>query len=371
MVQPLVLLLSVMWPLGGIPEESATAFRVVATETVKLSECGAILAEDFEGPRLDLSRWRVWQQDADRTSVRQEDGRLVLEGQDLLGHNGLWGLITAKYKDVVLVSEMDIRSQGPAPHRLALHLCGGDDARSPDHWAEINMVDLGKQARFSAMAALPVGFARHERHFLNLPHPVDRGFLCRLSLNGTTNRVALEVKAQGAWQAVCPPIELPLRTIHTEIKLHGNHGWPRSEQAAGSRSRAWFDNVRIYPRPESHHVGVRLVRPDGGPIWFRENDGWPPKIVDAAGATRSIEDLEVQLWTGDGKTLVAAVRSANMGFYLLPLQDAPWDVYPVAAELRVVLDGQPLGPPLRVKSEAVRGLYPDDVYEIVFAQLDE
>ena len=36
-----------------------------------------------------------------------------------------------------------------------------------------------------------------------------------------------------------------------------------------------------------------------------------------------------------------------MGFYLLPLKDASWDVYPVAAEVRVMLDGRPLGEPLR------------------------
>jgi len=71
-----------------------------------------------------------------------------------IGHNGLWGLTTAKYKDVVLVGEMDIRSQGSSPHRLALHLCGGDGVRSPDHWVEIDMVDLGDKARFSPMAAL-------------------------------------------------------------------------------------------------------------------------------------------------------------------------------------------------------------------------
>lgn len=368
MIPRLLLALAAEWALGGFAAEPPRAdppFRVAAVEVVKLVESGAILAEDFDGPRLDRSRWRVWQQNADRTSVRLEHGRLVLEGQDLLGHNGLWGLVAAKYKDVVLVGEMDIRSHGPAPHRLALHLCGGDDARSPDHWAEINLVDLGEKARFSAMAALPVGFARHEDKFLELPHPAEQGFLCRLSLHGTTNLVELEVQAGDAWQAVCPPIELPLRTVHTEIKLHGNHGWPGPDQAAGSSSRAWFDNVRIYPRPESHHVGVRLVRPDGGPIWFREDDGWPPKITDAAGKIRSIEDLEVQLWTEGGKTQVASVRSANMGFYLLPLKDAPWDVYPVAAEIRVVLDGQPLGPPLRIESQGVRGLYPDDVYNVV------
>jgi hypothetical protein len=126
--------------------------------------------------------------------------------------------------------------------------------------------------------------------------------------------------------------------------------------------------VRIYPRPESHHVGIRLVRANGREIWFREDDGWPPKIIDAAGTTRSIEDLEVQLWTEGGKMQVASVRSANMGFYLLPLKDAPWDVYPVAAEIRVVLDGKPLGPPQRIECQGVHGLYPDDVYNVVIAE---
>ncbi len=155
--------------------------------------------------------------------------------------------------------------------------------------------------------------------------------------------------------------------------------WPpyrhcRSLRRGGSvatESHAWFDNVRVYPRPESHHVGVRLVRANGGAIWYRENDGWPPKIIDKEGKARSIEDLEAQLGTRDGKTQVAALRSANMGFYLLPLKNAPWDVYPVAAELRVLLDGQALGSPPSIESRGVRGLCPDDVYEIVIPEPDK
>jgi hypothetical protein len=350
------------------PQRPDPPFRVAAVETVTLVESGAIVAEDFAGPRLDLTRWRVWQQNPDQTTVRQERGQLALTGRGSVGHNGLFGLTTAKYKDVVLVGEMDIRSQGPAPHRLALHLCGGDGNRSPDHWVEIDMVDLGDMARFSPMAALPIGLDRQQGKFLDLPHSAGRGFLCRLSLNGDTNLVELSVKTDAGWRAICPPVALPLRTIHTEVKLHGSEAAPPGAATVVTESQAWFDNVRIYPRPECHHVGIRLVRANGREIWFRENDGWPPKIVDAAGKTRSIEDLEVQLWTADGKTQVAAVRSANMGFYLLPLKDAPWDVYPVAAEVRVVLDGQPLGPPLRIECQGVQGLYPDDVYNVVLAE---
>jgi hypothetical protein len=348
--------------------EDEKPFPSTAVESVRLVESGAILAEDFDNPRLDLSRWRVWQENPDQTSVRQERGRLTLAAQGRIGHNGLWGLTTAKYKDVVLVGEMDIRSEGPAPHRLALHLCGGDGARSPDHWVEIDMVDLGQTARFSSMAALPIGLDRQQDKSLELPHPSGQGFLCRLSLNGQTNLVDLSIKTEKGWLEICPPVPLPLRTIHTEVKMHGNAAAPSAPVEPLTKSQAWFDIVRIYSRPENHHVGIRLVRADGRQIWFREGDGWPPKIIDGQGKARSIEDLEVQLWTADGKTQVAASRSDNMGFYLLPLKNAPWDVYPIAAELRVLLDGRILGKPLRIECQGVHGLYPDDVYDIIFAE---
>lgn len=76
------------------------------------------------------------------------------------------------------------------------------------------------------------------------------------------------------------------------------------------------------------------------------------------------EDIEVQLCTTDTKP-VASVRSSNMGFYLLPLRDAPWDVYPVAAEVRVMLDGKVLGKPLQIECSGMNGLYPDDVYDVM------
>ena len=54
-----------------------------------------------------------------------------------------------------------------------------------------------------------------------------------------------------------------------------------------------------------------------------------------------------------------------MGFYLLPLMDASWDVYPVAAEVRVLLGGKPMGKPLQIECSGMKGLYPDDVYEVM------
>ena len=72
----------------------------------------------------------------------------------------------------------------------------------------------------------------------------------------------------------------------------------------------------------------------------------------------------MQLCTADGKP-VASLRSSNMGFYLLLLRDAPWDVYPVAAEVRVLLDGKVLGKPLQIECSGLNGLYPDDVYNMM------
>ncbi|MHB8954951.1 MAG: hypothetical protein ACYC4U_18415 [Pirellulaceae bacterium] len=54
----------------------------------------------------------MWHENSERTTVVQETGRLNLTARGPIGHNGLWGLTTAKYKDAVLVGEMDIRSQG-------------------------------------------------------------------------------------------------------------------------------------------------------------------------------------------------------------------------------------------------------------------
>ena len=219
----IIAVLRSLFPTDSEPQPAEVPPITTAT-SIRLIERGAILAEDFDANDLDRAKWRVWQENADRTTVVQETGRLNLTAHGPLGHNGLWGLTTAKYKDVVLVSEMDIRSQGSSPHRLALHLCGGDGVRSPDHWVEIDMVDLGDKVRFSPMAALPLGLDRHQDQSLELPHPPEKNFLCRLTLNGDTNLTELSVKTAEGWQRICDPIELPLRTIHTEVKLHGSQG---------------------------------------------------------------------------------------------------------------------------------------------------
>jgi len=352
-------------PLGGAAAEPPPQ-PVTAAVGIRLAERGALLIEDFDAPEMNSKIWRRAQRDADRTTFGQRGGRLELTARGSIGMNGYWGLGGVKAKDVVLVGEMDIRSTGSQPHRLALHLCGGDGKRSPDHWAEVIMVDLGDMVRFSVGAALPEGFARRENQSLELPHPPGQGFLCRIDLNGETNLAELWVKAADGWKRISEPIHLPLRTVHAEAKFNGNHATKSPASPGETTSRAWFDNVRIYPRPQSHYVGINLLRENGGEIWVREGGrGWPPLITDAAGKKRKISELTVELRTEDGAQLVASSQSQNFGFHLLPLKDAPWDVYPAAAQIVVLLDGKPLGRPQRIERHGCHGLYPDDVYEIV------
>ena len=337
---------------------------VTAAVAIRLAERGALLVEDFDAPEMNSKIWRRAHRNPDLTTFSQQGGRLELTARGPVGMNGYLGLGGVKAKDVVLVGEMDIRSTGSSPHRLALHLCGGDGKRSPDHWVEVVMVDLGEKARFSVGAALPEGFDRRQNQSLELPHPSGQGFLCRIELNGATGLAELSVKAADGWRKISDPIELPLRTVHAEAKFNGNYR-TNPAPAAETTSRAWFDNLRIYPRPQSHHVGINLLRKDGSEIWVREGGSWPPMITDAAGRKRKISELTIELRTDDGAELVAKSQSSNFGFHLLPLKDAPWDVYPVAAQVVVLLDGKPLGKPQRIARHGCEGLYPDDVYEVV------
>lgn len=324
---------------------------------------GVLLAEHFPSPEVDTERWRVWHSDPDAVSFACEDGRFVIRGKGPLGHNGLWSLKAARMKDVALVGRMDITSSRPETHDMLLHLCGGDSPRSPDHWVELSMRDLGDgTARFGVMAALPKGHHDREARTIDLPRGEADGFLARVSLNGATNLCTAEVRdAEGVWHTLTETTCLLLRTTHCEVKMRQRYPGPEpADESAG-----WFDDVRIYPRPESHPVMVRLRRPDGSHIFSRGESGheWPPQIIIADQPPRSLEDLVVELSTADGETFVCAVQSSNLGDYMLPLGEAPWDVYPVSATIRLRLGDRDLGA-VTVPLDGLSGLYPDAVIDL-------
>ena len=356
---------------ADVEGDSRKAIAVIkegAPVQISRVESGAMLVEDFEAEKIDLKRWRIWQMNPDKTSLTVKDGRFVVDAKGSVGHNGLWSLQASKYKDVTLVARFDIHSDGPDSHELLLHLCGGDMPRSPDHWVEIAYRDLNiKQARFSTYAATGRGDFDQWDRFIELKRPgggqQDRdtaGFLARVSLNGATNRCVADVRdSAGKWRPLVDPVPLHLRTTHCELKIRGG--------SAASNSHGWFDDVRMYPRAESHAILVHLQMEGGTPIYHRGESGneWPPTIRIAGQPERKLEDLSVELWTADGLTKVAAVQSSNLGDYMLPLTKAPWDVYPVAAVIRISIDGRILGE-ANIKQQGLEGLYPDDVYSVRF-----
>ena len=180
------LLFASAWTHTCAAEAPQKALPVTAAVALKLVESGALLTEDFEAPEMNAKLWWRRHSNPDRTTFHQQGGRLDLAASGIVHMNGFWGMGGVKHKDLVLVGEMDVRSSGSPPHRLALHLCGGDGVRSPDHWVEILMVDLGATARFLVGASLLVGVKSPRSFSLELPHPPGRGFLGRIELNGST-----------------------------------------------------------------------------------------------------------------------------------------------------------------------------------------
>lgn len=332
---------------------------------VQLRECGAHLMEDFEAGEIDEEQWRIWISDEGKVDLYIRDGRFFVEGHGPLGHNGLWQLNPAKYKDVVLVGRMDIRSDGPQPHQCILHLCGGDMPTSPDHWVEILMEDHGEEVKFRVGLALPhaQGVPNDPRNQLVLGRRGDEGFLAKLELDAGTNLCSTAVKDGDMWRELMEPVEMLLRTTHCEVKIRRHGSRPASGEE--TRSVAWFDDVRIYPRPATHPVLLRIVKRDGSRPWARPGGRWPPTIQMAGQPERSVQDLVVELWTADGNTLVSRAQSPHMGHYMLPLKDAPWDIYPVAAKIRLLLDGEVLGEEVQVVVQGLEGLYPDDVWDLI------
>jgi hypothetical protein len=268
--------------LAGIAAPGASAAEPPRIETgvrsITLRERGALLVETFD-TELSRDRWRIWHSNPNAVDFAVKDGRYEIRARGRIGHNGLWSLNAAQRRDVVLVGRMDARSEGGDPHELLLHLCGGDGARSPDHWAEVALRDVGPdRADFTVLAAVPGGtfIPPAERVTVTRPKEHD-GFLARITLEGGRNLCTLEVReSSGRWRSLAEPFPLHLRTVHCEVKARSVYG--ANDEATSTV--AWFDDVRLYPRPASHPVMIRLVTADGGRVFSRgrSGEGWPPMI---------------------------------------------------------------------------------------------
>ncbi len=329
----------------------------------KLRERGAHLMEDFQLDKVDTKRWRIWHSNPERVTMAVTNGRLAIQGRNEIGHNGLWQLGARRYKDVSLVARFDIRSTVPRTHDLCLHLCGGDMPWSPDHWVEMAVQDLGDGTVLfrPAVAAQQDEFQQSQKSLV-LPRGDDDGFLGRVSLDGSANLCSLEVRdSDGKWHPIIDPTLLLLRTTHCEIKMRGEG---LGQRDADFSSEGWFDDVRIYPRAASHPILVNLIDRQGRPIYRRLGESWPPRVHVEGFDPSPLADLVVELWTADGQQRVARIQSNNFGYFMLPVVHESWDVFPVAAKIRLSYRDKSLGE-VAIECTQLDGLYPDDVYDLI------
>ena len=333
--------------------------RHQTTAGLERISCGAAIRDDFEAPRIDLKLWRPWISDPNGFTHEQSGGRYRMKVMGRAGYNGLVSLTDMASRDVVAICRTGIESTKGAQHSSLVHLCGSGPW-SPDHWIEVQLRDAdGKTARATSVVAVPPAQRQGYRGSYLLPHPARDGYLVKVECDGATNRCAGHVKVVEEWWQIGEAFEVPARRTRLELKTAG----PERE---GRQSALWFDDCRVYPRPESHYVSVTLERADGRGPGARSREGGGQICFDPANRPIADCDLTVRLFAADGGALVAETETGTaFGYAMLGLRAAPWDTYPAAALIRVFANGQQVGPDHPIEMKGVEGLYPDDVYRLV------
>lgn len=329
------------------------------TTDLERISCGAGIRDAFETPAIDPKLWRQWVSDPNGFTHEQSGGRYRMSVIGPAGYNGLVSLTDMGSRDVVAVCRTGIESPQGAQHSSLMHLCGSGPW-SPDHWIEVQLRDAdGKAARATSVVAVPPAQRQSYRGTYLLPHPARDGYLVKVECDGATNRCAGHVKVDEEWWQIGEAFEVAARRTRLELKTAG----PERE---GRRSVLWFDDCRVYPRPESHYVSVALLRADGRGPGARSREGGSQICFDAANRPIADCDLTVRLFAAGGNALVAETQTGTaFGYAMLALRAAPWDTYPVAAVIRVLANGQQVGPDHLIEMKDVEGLYPDDVYKLV------
>ncbi len=358
---PFTALLNLRDAEGGSLFEGTYGFgypRYRTSSNLELADRRFVVRDDFEGDRIDETRWRIWLTDPGSARVEQKGGRLWVHTEGTVGYNGVVSRAELDTRDLEVVCRAGIQSPGAADHHAIIHLCGCSQW-SPDHWLEIKLLSRGENVtRAAAVPSIPVDLAHGDRAALDLIHDAGEGHLFKISSDGFTNMTRAFVRLDGAWQPLGGPFEVPARTTRLELKAEG---WRKSDRP----SSAWFDDCRLYPRPESSYVVVSFHRADGRRPAVGIAGTWPPVAFDAGNRPFTGRDVTVRLLAADGESLVAEARAGDaMEFGLLKLREAPWDAYPVEAILQIFVKGTQLGPDHVIRGEGVDGLYPDDVYSL-------
>lgn len=352
----LALAMAASIPASGAREGRPDAITVSEMERL---HSGALIKDGFDGSAIDEGRWRIWRSDPDRVRMEVSSGRLVIQADGPVGYNGLVSHASLPTRDVEMVCVAGVASSEPAQHPALVHLCGNGDM-SPDNWFEVRLQDGGGKdtlvaTRVSAPARwLPEAFRR-----VRLSASPGDGLLVKIISDPAARLVRGMVLVGDRWTQVGQALEVPAREARMEIKTEGF----RKELG---KTRIWFDDCRLYPRPQTHYVTVRLQGPEGAALGVPvDKEGWPLVLRDSSGNEFTAGEIALELYTGDGKTLVDRTHPGDdLRYAVFTLEDAPWETFPVDAVIRMVIGGRQVGGDLVIASEGVEGLYPDDVYQV-------
>jgi hypothetical protein len=339
--------------------------RYAISRGLRLLASGAHLRDAFDGPALDERTWKKKVPDAGRARVEVKDGRLWIHAAGPMSHNGVFSDPEVGGRDVVLVCRAGIEAQRGAegaaaespPHAALVHLCG-QSRRSPDHWIEVELRAADGGGAEAALGAQGPPYPVEVAGRVALPGRAADGCLVKIVNDGATHRARAYVRTADRWEPVGDPVYVPTRHARVELKT-------RSAGRGEGATDIWFDDCRLYPRPETHLVTVSLRRADGSALAARLPGAWPPVAYGPGNGRLTHRAVLVKPFTSDGATLVDAVSvTPEMGFAALSLEKAPWDVYPASAVLRVFAGEAQVGPDHVIESRGLLGLYPDDVYAL-------
>jgi hypothetical protein len=331
--------------------------RYTTTGALARVSTGTVIRDGFDSDRIDERLWEVKDHGAGEAAVEQKGGRLRITLSGPTGYNGLVGRTQIDSRDLVLVCRMGIDSPPGSLHRGLLHLCGSGPW-SPDNWIEIAVGGSSAGTDAYLNFHVPEEIDTSDWLPVTLPTPAGEGGLFEISCDSASHLCRAYVRSGGDWRPIGKAFEVPARGSHVELK---SEGW----LDPGLRSVVWFDDLRLYPSPESRYITVVLRRKDGGGPGLGAGGRWPPVAFDPANREMSERGIVVRLYARDGTTLVSgAIASLGDGFALIRLDATPWDVYPVPAVIRVFTGEKQIGPDHVIESAGVDGLYPDDVYTL-------
>lgn len=304
---------------------------------LELLRCGAIYRDDFSSGSPSGRPWRIWPSPKGEGSfVRFENGEFRASAAGVV-----WGRTTDG--DCAVAADVAHEPGTARYYCQQVHLCAGAGG-SADYSVQGLLTTDGKRAYCVSeyhtepgTEGVTLGYVRDPKNAVDGVSWVDDGRLRTVLVerNAETQLGTVYARPDAEWVQCGRPRRFPYGGLGVELKTY-------ARIANGKPAIGRWDNYRIYPRPGSHCVCVRIVAQDGRPI-------------DEPGLT-------IQFLDRDGDALVSHVR-VHQGKALLPLRDASWIGYPVSCRLRLVRGASLCGEGV-IESRGVDGLYPADAWEM-------